>query len=66
MFLVDTRPDEINDRDVVSGLAPSAKTIAEHETERGFEHRFVGLLKASFLIECKNLGLRQVSCRRLR
>jgi hypothetical protein len=36
MFLVDARSDEINNRDVVSGLAPGAKAIAEHETERGF------------------------------
>ena len=33
MFLVDARPDEINDRDVVSRLTSSAEAVAEHETE---------------------------------
>lgn len=55
MFLIDARPNKFDNRDVVSWLTPGAIAIAEHETERGFEHRFVGLLKASFLIESKDL-----------
>jgi len=35
-FLVEACPDEINNRDVVSGLAPGAEAVAEHETEGGF------------------------------
>lgn len=33
MFLVDMRPDEFNDRDVVSRLASGAEAVAEHESE---------------------------------
>jgi len=51
MSLVDSRSDKIDNRDVVSGLAAGAKAVTEHEAQGGFEHRFIRLLKAGFLVE---------------
>jgi len=55
VLLVYARLDEIDDRDVMSRLTSSAETMTEHETERSFQHCFVGLLKASLLVESKYL-----------
>jgi len=45
MFLVDMRPHEIDDCDVMSRLTSRARSAAEHEPERSFEHCFVSLLR---------------------
>jgi hypothetical protein len=46
MFLVDARPNEINNRDVMARLTASAEAVAEHEAQGSLQHRFVGLLEA--------------------
>ena len=56
MFLVDARPHEIDDSDVVPRLTSRSEPMAEHEPQRSFEHCFVGLLKTSFLIKCENFA----------
>jgi hypothetical protein len=56
MFLVDARPHEIDDGDMVPRLTSRTESMAEHEPQGSFEHRFVGLLKASFLIKSENLA----------
>jgi hypothetical protein len=56
MFLVDARPHEIDDGDVVARLTSRTESMAKHEPQGSFEHRFVGLLKASFLIKSENLA----------
>jgi hypothetical protein len=53
VFLVDTGSDEFDDRDVVTGLASRTETMAEHEPESSFEHRFISLLKAGLFVESK-------------
>jgi hypothetical protein len=55
VLLVDARPHEIDDCDVVAWLTPGAEGMAEHETQRGFAHRFVRLLKASLFVEGEDL-----------
>ncbi len=55
MFFVHARPDEFDDRDVMPRLAPGAEAMAEHKPQGSLEHRFVGLLEASLLIESENL-----------
>src|SRR5215472_2164832 len=37
------------------GLGSGAEPVAEHEAQRGLQHRLVGLLKASLLIEGEDL-----------
>ena len=54
MFLVDARPHEIDDGDVVPRLTSRTESMTEHESERRFEHCFVGLLEASLLIKSQN------------
>src|SRR5208282_2215742 len=54
MFLVDARPHEIDDGDVVPRLTSRTESMAEHEPEGSLEHCFVGLLKASLLIKSQN------------
>ncbi len=54
MFLVDARPHEIDDGDVVPRLTSRTESMAEHEPEGSFEHRFVGLLKTSFFVKGEN------------
>lgn len=54
MFLIDAGPHKIDDGDVVPRLASCTESMAEHEPERSLEHCFVGLLKASLLVEGKN------------
>src|SRR5271169_1768406 len=54
MFLVDARPHEIDDGDVVARLTSRTESMAEHEPQRSFEHCFVGLLKASLLVKGEN------------
>lgn len=56
VFLVDARPHEVDDCDVVPRLAPGAKSIAEHESERSFQHCFVRLLQAGFFIESQDFA----------
>src|SRR5204862_7539187 len=51
MFFVDTRPNEINDRDVMPRLASRTKAMAEHEPQGRLKHGLVGLLQAGFFIE---------------
>ena len=51
MFFVDTRPKEINDRDVMPRLASRTKAMAEHEPQGRLKHGLVGLLQAGFFIE---------------
>jgi hypothetical protein len=58
VLLVAARPHEIDDCDVVDWLTPIAEAMAEHPTQRGFEHRFVRLLKASLLVEGEDLMAR--------
>ncbi len=48
MFLVDARPHEIDDGDVVPRLTPRAESVAKHEPESSFQHCLVSLLKTSF------------------
>ena|SRR3984893_2710831 len=55
MFLVDARPHEIDDGDVVARLTSRTESMAEHEPEGGLEHCFVGLLEASLLVKSENL-----------
>jgi hypothetical protein len=55
MFLVDARPHEIDDGDVVARLTSRTDSMAEHEPEGGLEHYFVGLLEASLLVKSENL-----------
>ena len=40
---------------MVAGLAARPKSVTEHESQRGLQHRFVGLLKTSLLVESQNL-----------
>ena len=54
MFLVDARPHEIDNGDVVARLTSRAESMAEHEAERSFQHRLVCLLKASLLVKSQN------------
>jgi len=54
MFLVDARPHEIDDRDVVARLTSRTVSMAEHEPEGRFEHCFVGLLEARLLVKSQN------------
>ena len=54
MFLVDARPHEIDDGDVVARLTSRTESMAEHEPQGSFEHRFVGLLKASLFVKGEN------------
>ena len=54
MFLVDARPHEIDDGDVVARLTSRTEPMAEHEPEGSPEHCFVGLLKASLLVKSEN------------
>jgi hypothetical protein len=54
MFLVDARPHEIDDGDVVARLTSRTESMAEHEPEGRFEHCFVGLLEASLLVKSQN------------
>ncbi len=54
MFLVDVGPHKIDDGDVVPRLTSRTESMAEHEPEGSLEHCFVGLLKASLLVEGKN------------
>lgn len=54
MFLVHVGPDKINDRDVMAGLTPRTKAVAEHETERGLQHRFIRLLQGSLFVKSQN------------
>jgi hypothetical protein len=56
MFLVDARLHKIDDGDVVPWLASCTESVAEHETQRSFEHCFVGLLKTSFFVKSENLA----------
>ncbi len=44
MFLVDARPHEIDDGDVVPRLTSRTESMAEHEPEGSLEHCLVGLL----------------------
>jgi hypothetical protein len=39
--LVNAVPHEVNDCNVVPQLASGAESVAEHETERAFQHRFI-------------------------
>jgi hypothetical protein len=55
MLLVDASSDKFDNRDVMPRLAPGAEPVAEHEAQRCLQHRFVGLLKASFLVKSENL-----------
>ena len=55
MSFVDASSDKLDNRDVMPRLAPSAEPVAEHEAQRYLQHRFVGLLKASFLVKSENL-----------
>src|ERR1700727_513775 len=54
MFLVDARSHKIDDGDVVPRLTSRTESVAEHETQRSFEHCFVGLLEASLLVKSQN------------
>jgi hypothetical protein len=54
MFLVDARSHKIDDGDVVARLTSRTESMAEHEPQRSFEHRFVGLLEASLFVKSQN------------
>jgi hypothetical protein len=54
VLFVQTRPNEINDGDVVSRLTPGAEAMTEHECERSFQHGFIRLLQAGFFVKCEN------------
>ncbi len=54
MFLVDARPHEIDDGDVVPRLTSRTESMAEHEPEGSFQHCFVSLLKTSFFVKGEN------------
>ena len=56
MFLVDARPHEIDDGDVVPRLTSRSESMTEHEPQRSFEHCFVGLLEASFFVKHENFA----------
>ena len=55
MFLIEARAHEVDDGNVMPRLTPRTKAVAEHEAERGLEHRFIGLLQTSLFIERENL-----------
>jgi hypothetical protein len=59
MFLVDVRPHEIDDGDVVPRLTSRTESMAEHKPEGRFEHCFVGLLKTSFFVKGENFAGRR-------
>ena len=54
MFLVDARPHEIDDGDVVPRLTSRTESMAEHEPEGSFQHCFVSLLETSFFVKGEN------------
>ena len=54
MFLVDARPHEIDDGDVVPSLTSCTESMTEHESKGRLEHCFVGLLEASLLVKSQN------------
>jgi hypothetical protein len=54
VLLINARPHEINNRDVMAWLTARTKTMAKHESERGFQHRFIRLLKGSLLVKSQN------------
>src|SRR5882672_2619697 len=56
MLLVDVSPDKFNDRDVMARLAASAKTVTKHESQRSFQHGFVGLLQTRLFVKGENLS----------
>ena len=56
MFLVDARPHEFDDGDVVPRLTSRTKSMTEHESKGRFEHCFVGLLKTSFFVKGEDLA----------
>jgi hypothetical protein len=58
MFLVDARPHEIDDGDVVARLTSRTESMAEHEPKGRFEHCLVGLLKTSLLVKSENFASR--------
>src|ERR1700745_2945142 len=39
---------------MMAGLTASTKAVAEHESKRSFEHCFISMLKAGFLVESEN------------
>src|ERR1700685_3233440 len=67
MFLVDTRPHELDNQDVVAGLASRPRPVTEHKPERRLKHGFIGQLKAGFIVERQqSCGLKPASCLRSR
>jgi hypothetical protein len=54
MFLIDARPHEVDDSDVVPRLTSCTESMTEHESKRRLEHCFVGLLKASLFVKSEN------------
>jgi hypothetical protein len=54
MFLVDTGLHKIDYGDVVPRLTSRTKSVTEHEPQRSFEHRFLGLLEARLLVKSQN------------
>ena len=53
VFLIDAGPHKI-DGDVMPRLTSRTESMAEQESERSFEHCFVGLLKTSFFVKSEN------------
>jgi hypothetical protein len=51
VFPVNALTDKFDDGDMMARLTTSPKAVAEHKTERIFEHRFVSLLKAGLFVE---------------
>nr|HEV7953834.1 hypothetical protein [Candidatus Acidoferrales bacterium] len=56
MFLVDVTADKFDNGNMMSWLAPNAGGVAEDKSQGGLKHRFVGLLKAGFLVKHENLA----------
>ena len=54
MFFMQMGLDELNNRDVMSRLAPRSHPMAEHEAKRRLQHCFVHLLKTGLLVDGKN------------
>lgn len=62
VFLVCAPAYEFYDSDVMSRLASGAESVAEHKSQRSFEHCFIGLLQSSLVIKCENFPGRSEFC----
>ena len=53
--LIEVLPDEVDNHNVMAWLTAGSQSVAEHEGQRGAQHRFVRLLKTSLFIKFEDL-----------